>query len=84
MFANLIQRQQDRLQYFQLREQHPTTPAKTLWAYLTQSDGSQSLKEFSCPGHEWAYTGSAYGGDDESYSGEGRCYCVHCGADGDA
>lgn len=35
-------------------------------------------------GHEWAYTGTAYGGDDESYHGEGRCYCVHCGADGDA
>jgi len=35
-------------------------------------------------GHEWAYTGTAYGGDDESYFGEGRCYCIHCGADGDA
>lgn len=34
-------------------------------------------------GHEWAYSGTAYGGDDESYFGEGRCYCVHCGADGD-
>ena len=34
-------------------------------------------------GHEWAYTGTAYGGDDPSYFGEGRCYCVHCGADGD-
>ncbi len=31
--------------------------------------------------HEWAYTGAAYGGDDP---GEGRCYCVRCGADGDA
>ena len=38
----------------------------------------------ACPGHEWAYTGTAYGGDDESYHGEGRCYCIHCGADGDA
>jgi len=35
-------------------------------------------------GHEWAYSGTAYGGDDDSYFGEGRCYCVHCGADGDA
>lgn len=35
-------------------------------------------------GHEWAYSGSAYGGDDDSYCGEGRCYCVWCGADGDA
>lgn len=35
-------------------------------------------------GHSWVYTGTAYGGDDESYHGEGRCYCEHCGADGDA
>lgn len=37
-----------------------------------------------CPGHKWAYTGTAYGGDDESYRGEGRVYCEHCDADGDA
>lgn len=35
-------------------------------------------------GHKWVYTGTAYGGDDPSYRGEGRCYCQHCGADGDA
>lgn len=35
-------------------------------------------------GHEWAYTGTQYGGEDERWGGEGRCYCVHCGADGDA
>jgi hypothetical protein len=35
-------------------------------------------------GHSWAYSGSAYGGDDDSYHGEGRCYCENCGADGDA
>jgi len=35
-------------------------------------------------GHEWEYTGTQYGGDDPSYFGEGRCYCIHCGADGDA
>lgn len=29
-------------------------------------------------------TGTAYGGDDDSFFGEGRCYCEHCGADGDA
>ena len=43
--------------------------------------------EKPCPnpgGHEWAYTGTAYGGDDPSYFGEGRCYCIWCGADGDA
>jgi len=35
-------------------------------------------------GHEWSFTGTGYGGDDPSYFGEGRCYCIHCGADGDA
>lgn len=34
--------------------------------------------------HDWSYTGTAYGGEDESYHGEGRCYCSLCGADGDA
>jgi len=34
--------------------------------------------------HEWAFTGTAYGGDDPRWHGEGRCYCVKCGADGDA
>lgn len=33
--------------------------------------------------HEWVYTGTAYGGDDERYHGEGRVYCSKCGADGD-
>lgn len=36
-----------------------------------------------CP-HDWSYTGSTYGGDEDSYHGEGRCYCSICGADGDA
>lgn len=35
-------------------------------------------------GKNWVYTGTAYGGDDRSYFGEGRCYCEFCGADGDA
>jgi len=35
-------------------------------------------------GHEWAYTGTQYGGDDDRWHGEGRSYCIHCGADGDA
>jgi hypothetical protein len=34
--------------------------------------------------HRWSYSGTAYGGDDDSYHGEGRCYCTLCGADGDA
>lgn len=35
-------------------------------------------------GHSFVFTGTAYGGDDDSYMGEGRSYCEHCGADGDA
>lgn len=34
--------------------------------------------------HDWAFTGTAYGGDDDSYHGEGRSYCTKCGEDGDA
>jgi hypothetical protein len=34
--------------------------------------------------HDWACTGSAYGGDDDRWHGEGRMYCAKCGADGDA
>lgn len=34
--------------------------------------------------HDWSYTGTAYGGEDESYHGEGRSHCRLCGADGDA
>jgi hypothetical protein len=36
----------------------------------------------TCP-HEWVYTGTAYGGDDDRWHGEGRCFCSLCGADGD-
>lgn len=35
-------------------------------------------------GHEFECTGTAYGGDDERWHGEGRCLCIFCGADGDA
>lgn len=34
--------------------------------------------------HDWHYTGTQYGGDDERYNGEGVVYCTKCGADGDA
>ena len=42
--------------------------------------GCRSVKA----GENWVYTGTQYGGDDESFFGEGRCYCQFCGADGDA
>lgn len=70
-------------QYFAMRESHPGVPASVIYAYLRSDDGV-TFAEFCCPGHKFAYTGSAYGGDDERWCGEGRCYCVHCGADGDA
>lgn len=34
--------------------------------------------------HVWVHTGTAYGGDDDRFHGEGRVYCAECGADGDA
>jgi hypothetical protein len=34
--------------------------------------------------HEWSYDGTAYGGDNPAYHGEGRVRCNKCGADGDA
>ena len=69
--------------YVKLRAEHPRIPARKILAYI-KDGGGESFAEFTCPGHQWAYTGSAYGGDDESYFGEGRCYCQNCGADGDA
>lgn len=69
--------------YLSMRAEHPAIPARTIHAYL-RSDSGESFTAFCCPGHEWAFTGSAYGGDDDRWSGEGRCYCLHCGADGDA
>jgi hypothetical protein len=35
-------------------------------------------------GHKFNCTGTAYGGDDSRWCGEGRCICIYCGADGDA
>jgi hypothetical protein len=48
-----------------------------------ERDIHPDLRESGCP-HEWIYTGTNYGGDDSRWSGEGRCYCIYCGADGDA
>ncbi|WP_321959551.1 hypothetical protein [Burkholderia cenocepacia] len=73
-------------QYQQLRREHPTIRALTIKRYIHDDEGL-TPEQFQCAterGHEWSYSGSAYGGDDDSYFGEGRCYCCHCGADGDA
>jgi hypothetical protein len=53
-------------------------------AALVVAAPDSSNEEFVGCRHEWVHTGVAYGGDDERYHGEGRCYCMHCGADGDA
>lgn len=50
-------------------------------------DEIQEVPDDTCTnpdGHSWTYTGTAYGGDDTRWSGEGRCFCAYCGADGDA
>jgi hypothetical protein len=73
-------------QYRSLREVKPQVPARYIVGFL-RSDEALTLEQYLCSvttGHRWAYTGTAYGGDDERYHGEGRCYCSHCGADGDA
>lgn len=73
-------------QYLELREQHPRARARTVAAYIRDDQGL-SYRQFACGfehGHDWRFTGTAYGGDDESYRGEGRAYCCLCGADGDA
>ena len=55
---------------------------KVLLTMFVSEPDEEEREEESCL-HEWVYTGTAYGGDDESYSGEGRVYCSLCGEDGD-
>jgi hypothetical protein len=69
--------------YVDLRTSHPLIPAHRIVEYIKHGEG-ESFDQFCCPGHQWVYTGTAYGGDDERWHGEGRCYCSNCGADGDA
>lgn len=73
-------------EYAMLRRSAPLVPARVVLAFCRGAGGA-SLAQLECEmtvGHKWAYTGTAYGGDDESYRGEGRAYCCICGADGDA
>jgi len=50
---------------------------------MTDNEREDDLTEQDLCPHEWAFSGTAYGGDDPSFRGEGRCYCLLCGADGD-
>ena len=73
-------------EYHSLRQANPTVRALTIARYIRDDEGL-TLKQFECAterGHSWSFSGSAYGGDDDSYGGEGRAYCCLCGADGDA
>lgn len=85
-FDELEERAERAKWYRELRELHPTTPACRLFAFMLDTDGAL-FEQFECEryiGHRWIHTGTAYGGEDESYHGEGRVYCSRCGADGDA
>jgi hypothetical protein len=73
-------------QYASLREQHPDIPACVIKRFIDEAP-PLSLDQFRCEttrGHQWSHTGTAYGGDDASFHGEGRAYCFFCNADGDA
>lgn len=73
-------------EYLRMREQHPAMRALTIYRYMHDDQGL-SPAQFVCAtevGHSWVHTGAVYGGDDGSYTGDGRCYCSQCGADGDA
>jgi hypothetical protein len=74
--------------YVALRQARPEMPARSVLAHVRGDIAeARTLDQTHCAitaGHRWSYTGTAYGGDDESYHGEGRCYCCYCGIDGDA
>jgi hypothetical protein len=55
--------------------------------FVDESEWEEDEPDERCSnpdGHQWVYTGTQYGGDDERWGGEGRVYCAYCGADGDA
>ena len=58
-----------------------TDTAQDDWPLDFYGDPADDSEE-SCP-HSWSFTGTAYGGDDPRYHGEGRVVCRLCGADGD-
>lgn len=70
-------------QYRALRQARPEIPARDVHRYLNSDEGYLTIDQFLCA-HTWGYSGTAYGGDDESYHGEGRAYCLNCGMDGDS
>lgn len=76
-------------QYFTLRAEHPTAKPATCLSYARgdHDPTNATFEQHQCAverGHGFTYTGTQYGGDDDRWSGEGRCLCAYCGADGDA
>jgi len=74
-------------EYRYLRERHPHVAASLVFAYILAPDDYLTLEQFVCArtvGHVWTCTGTAGGGDDPRFHGEGRMLCSNCGADGDA
>lgn len=65
---------------------YPEVPAARLLSAIKRLDAgdAMTMDEALCPKHDFVYTGTQYGGDDPRWNGEGRCYCRHCGLDGDA
>ena len=83
----LMEKSQRAAVYFRVRGQYEHIPARVAFGWACGEGEGQSLVEYLCSvtrGHEWGYSGTQYGGDDERWHGEGRCLCVWCGADGDA
>lgn len=72
--------------YREARRERPAEPAARIVraVKMLNAGDAYSLDEALCPGHKFTYTGTQYGGDDARFGGEGRCYCIHCGLDGDA
>lgn len=60
--------------------------AVEVWApfYGIEQDADEPDLYGSDCDHTWHCDGTAYGGDNPAYFGEGRMICTKCGADGDA
>jgi len=59
--------------YLTLRRSRPDVPAIKAWRFINGDyPEAQTIDQAICR-HEWALDGES-----------GRCYCMYCGADGDA
>ena len=58
--------------YTKLRQKYPNKTPERIMDYLNGNDGDIPFEQATCS-HEWATDGES-----------DRCYCLNCGADGDA